>query len=153
MHYTPDCPAWGVLTVCILQVPRYSPHHTGQITGPSHSMYIHTGSTLIYIMGRIQVYRKSGNFRCKSTFVVDHSYMHTINVNVVRGRSYENFSTQKFIIQKFPDLQYFAFSCVYRSDRRGTPTQRGSFHDTIIHTLCIMTRDVRTYILLHVVIT
>ena len=28
-------------------------------------------------------------------------HLHTINVNVVRGRSYENFSTQKFVIQNF----------------------------------------------------
>ena len=27
--------------------------------------------------------------------------MHTINANVVQGRSYENFSTRKFVIQKF----------------------------------------------------
>ena len=31
--------------------------------------------------------------------------MHTININVVRDRSYENFSTQKFIIQKFPNTK------------------------------------------------
>ena len=29
----------------------------------------------------------------------------TINVNVVRGRSYEKISTQKFIIRKFPNTK------------------------------------------------
>ena len=31
--------------------------------------------------------------------------MRTINVNVVRDLSYENFSTQKLIIQKFPNMK------------------------------------------------
>ena len=55
------------------------------------------------------------NYRC---FVDDGSYknltkhMCTININVVRGHSYENFSIQNFIIQsfiaqKFPNLRYF----------------------------------------------
>ena len=33
-----------------------------------------------------------------------------INVNVVRGRSYENFSTQKFIIRKFPNTKISRFT-------------------------------------------
>ena len=32
--------------------------------------------------------------------------MHTINVNVVRGRSYENLSYNSFMSWKLPDLQY-----------------------------------------------
>ena len=45
------------------------------------------------------------NYRCKTIFIVNWSYenenvyIHT--VNVVRGHSYEKFSTQKFIIRKF----------------------------------------------------
>ena len=31
--------------------------------------------------------------------------MCTINVNVVRGRSYESFSTQKFVIRKFYSMK------------------------------------------------
>ena len=43
-------------------------------------------------------YRKSGNFCCKPIFVADGSYdlqkcMRPFNVNVVRGCSYEKFST------------------------------------------------------------
>ena len=40
--------------------------------------------------------------------------MHTINTSMVRGRSYENFSTQKFIIRKFNNTKIFQ-STVYSS--------------------------------------
>ena len=32
--------------------------------------------------------------------------MRTINVNMARGHSYENFSTRKFIIRKFPNKNF-----------------------------------------------
>ena len=32
--------------------------------------------------------------------------MHTININVVKGRSHKKFSTQKFNIQKFPNTKF-----------------------------------------------
>ena len=63
-------------------------------------------------------YCKSGNFRCKNIFsrwrlrkLILRKLAHTINVNAVRGRSYENFlhknlSYESFFIRKFPDLQY-----------------------------------------------
>ena len=35
--------------------------------------------------------------------------MRTINVNVVRGQSYENVSYKSFLTQKFPDLRYLLF--------------------------------------------
>ena len=38
--------------------------------------------------------------------------MHTGNANVVRGCSYGNFFTRKFIIRKFPDLWYVYHCCV-----------------------------------------
>ena len=52
-------------------------------------------------------YRKSGNFRCKNIFVVDSGYENYMKIiahyyaNAVRGRSYKNYFTRKFIIQKF----------------------------------------------------
>ena len=68
-----------------------------KIVGTSHL------EATLYI---IDQYRKSGNFRCKNSFLVNGSYeylsyekrMRTINANVVRDPSYENFSTQKLII-------------------------------------------------------
>ena len=69
----------------------------------------------------LSYYSKSGKFHCKNIFVVDggsqwwlrklilQKCMRTINVNVVRGHSYEifqhkNLSYESFITQKFPDL-------------------------------------------------
>ena len=55
----------------------------------------------MYIIVTFINYRKSGNFCRKNIFVVDGGYeklVLTINANAVRGRSYENFFTQKFII-------------------------------------------------------
>ena len=39
------------------------------------------------------------------SYFLCEKHIHTINVNVVRGRSYENFSTQKVIIRKFPNMK------------------------------------------------
>ena len=44
-----------------------------------------------------------------ATKLILQKLMHTIDINVVQGSSYQNFSTQKFfsfITQKFPDLWY-----------------------------------------------
>ena len=35
--------------------------------------------------------------------------MHTMNINVVRGRSYENLSYESLLTWQFPDLRYFHF--------------------------------------------
>ena len=58
VHYTPGCPAWGVLT------GLYPTSHYNCTTGQYHDIslatvqyhvYIHTGSALIYVVGRIQI--------------------------------------------------------------------------------------------------
>ena len=54
-----------------------------------------------------ETYCESGYFCSRSQLrkLILRKRMHTINVNVVRGRSYEKFSTQKFIIRKFPNTK------------------------------------------------
>ena len=46
--------------------------------------------------------------------------MGTVNVNVVRGRSYEKFSTQKFVIWKFYNMKTSRSTVVYLKGKSAT---------------------------------